>query len=209
MALVAAAFRRIGAPMPKVPFDVVNFGVRCGPAGKFDDALGQVWVSASGEVDVALHRGTTDPGVSGLYSPVHPGGTAAVSRGWHPRVWRRGTYAGARGTGTPRPALLQDGTMRVDRQPRPGVPGLARVPIVAGVPGYGSGVHLHYMGSGDDDRSVGGWSLGCQGYEDEIHHIAAMARCDACLAAHPTWTRFGYALLLLEDLVPGRPSPEA
>lgn len=207
VAAIVRGFRAVGAPVPKpgVRWDVTHFGVRCGPAGRFDDVLGQLYTDGSGAVRIRAGRGTTDPGVSGIYSPRHPAGTAAVSRRWHPRVWRVGTYAGASGTSPSRPAMLQIGTMYVDRQPIPGDPGRVTLPIVPGRLSTGSGVHLHYMGRGDDDRLVGAWSFGCQGYEEEADLVAAVDMSRRQDEAHPEWGgRHGYALMLLADLgLPG------
>lgn len=201
VAMIVAGFRAVKAPIPSTTWDVTHFGVRCGPAGTFDDVLGQLYTDGEGVLRVRAARGTTDPGVPGIYSPRHPAGTAAVSRGWHPRVWRCGTYSGSSGTAPARLAMLQVGTMRVDRQPIPGQPDLLRVPLVAGKAGVGAGVHLHYMGRGDDGRPVGAWSLGCLGYEEEAELIAAVELSRQQDLAHPGWGgRHGLAMMALSDL---------
>jgi hypothetical protein len=130
------------------------FGVRLGPAGKFDDVIGILWWS-SGVWICKAWKATTDPGIPYLVSPMNPQGCAAIAEGFYPGVWARGLHKG-------KPALVQVGAFDVhrdnDRDATLEFPNVVRV--------TGAGLNLHEMGDGQDARDVGKWSAGCQGTED-------------------------------------------
>lgn len=187
LTVVQALYRKRGfAFFEPGAFNLNLFGVRrASGVNLFNDLLGCAYRPAvDAPLTVELWPGTTDPGSFYLRQPGNTSGkTAIVAPGQYRGLWTLGKHRGKD------PAFVQVGEVAVFRDgDRDLVLDMDPSTIVRGV----FGINGHHAGV--DSAQVDNWSAGCQVWKRRADHDRALELGRAQVAAHPTWTKYTYAL---------------
>lgn len=144
-----------GVPLPE-PGEVLPFGIRSDDttAGAFDDLIGYLHCTASGDFEHEAFVGTTDPGAYYLGQPLNVNGTAIMVPGYHEDIWVVGRHKGKY-----RALIQRAGTVRVwrDHNRDTVLDWNERLKVFDGW----YGINLHPAGLHNPEK-VGRWSAGCQ-----------------------------------------------